>query len=378
MHYFIYPNSDSTLYEGGASSSINSGRDEILEIVKHMNDDGSVVNVSRVLIKFDLTSISQSIEDGLIPSSADFYLNLYDANPSELTSEDELYAYPVSQSWTEGSGKRFDNPTTTDGCSWRYRTNETTADQWVSGSNESGGTWYSGSVTNLDSVARSVEASQSFTNETEDMRMKVTNIVQHWLSGSLNNDGFMLKRSGSIGNEDTTQPEGNTTHYGNFSFFSRQTNTVFSPRLELVWDDSSFTTGSLSAFSSSELDDIVFYMKGLRPEYKENSKVRFRVAARDRYPARSFATASVASDIKYLPQTSYYSIRDAKTEDVIIPFGSGSKLSLDSTGHYFNVWLNGLQSERSYRILYKVVSGSGTLDETNEIYDNDFQFDVTR
>ena len=120
MHYFIYPNSDSTLYEGGASSSINSGRDEILEIVKHMNDDGSVVNVSRVLIKFDLTSISQSIEDGLIPSSADFYLNLYDANPSELTSEDELYAYPVSQSWTEGSGKRFDNPTTTDGCSWRY------------------------------------------------------------------------------------------------------------------------------------------------------------------------------------------------------------------------------------------------------------------
>ena len=54
------------------------------------------------------------------------------------------------------------------------------------------------------------------------------------------------------------------------------------------------------------------------------------------------------------------------------------KLSLDSTGHYFNVWLNGLQSERSYRILYKVVSGSGTLDETNEIYDNDFQFDVTR
>ena len=94
--------------------------------------------------------------------------------------------------------------------------------------------------------------------------------------------------------------------------------------------------------------------------------------------ARSFATASVASDIKYLPQTSFYSIRDAKTEDVIVPFGSGSKLSLDSTGHYFNVWLNGLQSERSYRILYKVVSGSGTLDETNEIYDNDFQFDVTR
>ena len=41
-----------------------------------MNDDGSVVNVSRVLIKFDLTSISQSIEDGLIPLP--IYLKLYD------------------------------------------------------------------------------------------------------------------------------------------------------------------------------------------------------------------------------------------------------------------------------------------------------------
>ena len=164
MHYFTFADKDSTLYE--ISSSMNSGLDEILEVRKDVSDTGDSINVSRIVIKFDLTEISQSIVDGRLGGSVPrYYLNLYDARPTALATSQSLYAYPVSQSWTEGSGKRFDNPTTTDGCSWRYRTNETTADQWVSGSNESGGTWYSGSVTNLDSVARSVEASQSFTNE---------------------------------------------------------------------------------------------------------------------------------------------------------------------------------------------------------------------
>ena len=77
MHYFEYATKDTTLYE--ASGSMNTGLDEILEIRKDMNADGSVVNVSRALIKFDLTYISKSISSGLTPSSSNFpkfYLNL--------------------------------------------------------------------------------------------------------------------------------------------------------------------------------------------------------------------------------------------------------------------------------------------------------------
>ena len=74
MHYFEFPTQDTTLYE--KSQSRNAGLDEILEVRKDMNDDGSVINVSRALIKFDTSYISKSIASGLI-SNPTFYLNLY-------------------------------------------------------------------------------------------------------------------------------------------------------------------------------------------------------------------------------------------------------------------------------------------------------------
>ena len=141
MHYFEYPTKDTTLYE--SSASMNTGLDEILEIRKDMNDDGSVVNVSRGLIKFDLTYISQSIVSGLI-SNPTFYLNIYDANSSQLNVSQTLYGYPVSQSWENGSGKYLFSPIVEDGAGWKWKDNGITRTQWntVSGS---GGTWYSGS-----------------------------------------------------------------------------------------------------------------------------------------------------------------------------------------------------------------------------------------
>ena len=45
-------------------ASINTGFDEILEINKVVNNNGTVGNVSRVLIDFDYSYISQSIVDG--------------------------------------------------------------------------------------------------------------------------------------------------------------------------------------------------------------------------------------------------------------------------------------------------------------------------
>jgi len=80
MHFFTFAEKDATLYEGSATQSRNTGLDEILEVRKDMNADGSVVNVSRTLIKFDLSDISSSIVAGIIPENARYYLNLYDAN----------------------------------------------------------------------------------------------------------------------------------------------------------------------------------------------------------------------------------------------------------------------------------------------------------
>ena len=74
MNYFIFPDADTTLYQHTGSK--NTGLDEILEIQKVVSDTGDSVNVSRILIKFDLSYISQSIVRGTI-SNPKYYLNLY-------------------------------------------------------------------------------------------------------------------------------------------------------------------------------------------------------------------------------------------------------------------------------------------------------------
>jgi hypothetical protein len=383
MHYFIFPERNTTLYQHTGSK--NTGLDEILEIQKDLNQSGTNPKVSRVLIHFDLSEVSKSMHRGTIARDAKFYLNMYDANPAELSYSQSLYAYPVSQSWVVGSGFHADNPITTDGASWFYKDGAGVEDQtlWypsasghaaISGS---GGTWH-----------EEVYASQSFVYETRDMRMNVTPIVSSWLNGTYPNEGFMLKRSGSIGNDDVNTAEGNDDRLGNLSFFSINTNTIYPPKLEIEWYDTTWSTGSLSALSSTELEDMVFYMKSLRPEYKEKSKVKFRIVGRGRYPTKSYSnTASAYITAKYLPSGSksniggdgaYYSVLDDQTNDVIIPHGSGSLISCDSTGNYFNLWMNGLQAERYYKFEFKVVSGSNTSDETVQYFDDDFVFKVVR
>jgi len=377
MHYFIFPDKDTTIYQHTGSK--NTGLDEILEIQKDLNQSGTNPKVSRVLIQFDLSEVSKSMHRGTIARDAKFYLNMYDANPAELSYSQSLYAYPVSQSWVVGSGFHADNPITTDGAGWFYKDGAGTEAQtlWSSLMSGSGGTWH-----------EEVYASQSFVYETRDMRMDVTPIVNSWLDLTYPNEGFMLKRSGSMGNEDVNTAEGNDDRLGNLSFFSMNTNTIYPPKLEIEWYDTAWSTGSLSALSSTELEDMVFYMKSLRPEYKEKSKVKFRIVGRGRYPTKSYSnTASAYITAKYLPSGSksniggdgaYYSVLDDQTNDVIIPHGSGSLISCDSTGNYFNLWMNGLQAERYYKFEFKVVSGSNTSDETVQYFDDDFVFKVVR
>jgi len=375
MNYFIFPDSDTTIYQ--ATGSSNTGLDEILEVTKTMNSSGANVKVSRVLIKFDLGEVSSSIVDGTI-TNPKFYLNMYDANSQNLTTSQELYAYPVSQSWVEGQGTFSDSPLTAEGASWKFRDGITNSTPWSGSATEvEGGGWYN-----------EVYASQSFKYETSDMRMDVTPIINKWLDKTYTNEGFIIKRSGSFENLDTNTDEGSAERLGEFRFFSRDTHTIYPPKLEIEWYDTKWSAGSLSSLSSVELEDLSFYMKSLRPEYKEKSKVKFRIVGRAKYPTKSFSnTTSEYLTVKALPSGSieniggdgtYYSVRDTQTEDVLIPYGTGSLVSCDSTGNYFNLWMNGFQSERYYKFEFKVVSGSNTVDETVQFYDDDFVFKVVR
>jgi len=180
--------------------------------------------------------------------------------------------------------------------------------------------------------------------------MEVTDIVEKWLDSTIPNAGVMVKRA--------TADETSTISLGNFKYFSRDTNTIYPPKLEVVWDDSSWSTGSLSQLTTGELEDSKVYLKSFRSEYKQTGKTKIRLVGRERFPVRTWATSSTDQTVvKTLPSGStYYSIRDSYTEEVIIPFDNYSKVSCDSTGNYFNLRMDGLQPERYYRVIIKVVN----------------------
>ena len=184
--------------------------------------------------------MSQSIHKGDITSPT-FYLRLYEAEGNkELSLSYNLSAFPISESWTEGRGKFGDSPKVTDGVSWD------------NASNPDGGsatTWTDVGVTYISSSGNL--ASQSFSSESPDMEMNVTDIVNNWLDGTNNNYGFLLRFSGS--------QETNSTTYGHLKFFSRNTNTIYAPKLEVRWDDhkpcTGSNTGSLTELTMSGLAD---------------------------------------------------------------------------------------------------------------------------
>ena len=347
MHKFFTSSYDASIYLQQPDQ--NAGRDEILEVGKLYY--GSAMDIARTLIKFPITDVSQSIASNVGTGSYKVFLNLKSANSEEIPLEYTIYANAVSQSWSMGTGTKFDN-TTSDGVSWYYKNGTdkwmdymVTPDAYVSGSdtgslsNGGGGTWYTASM-----------ASQSFSNEPDDIRMDVTNIVKLWISGSLSNNGFILHHhtSASISSTD------DGVDYGILKFFSKETHTIYEPKLELVWSDVSFVTGSLTSIPSENFKVV---LTNLKTKYDTNSKIKIRVKGGDLYPLKSFSNTFVNNTINYLPTSSYYQLEDYLTGEVVYPFGEYTKISCDSTGNYFVMELNTLPIDRVYKIKTKVTIG---------------------
>lgn len=203
--------------------------------------------------------------------------------------------------------------------------------------NSGGGSWYTASLGNTS-------YSQTFTKYNKNLNVDVTEYVNDWVGGLRPNNGFIIKRPAA--------QESGSVKYGSSKFFSNNTHTIYVPTLEVRWDDSSFSTGSLDELTA---DDITLYIKNLNSEYKELSKARIRVVGRETYPQRSFADSNPYTTIKHLPQTTYYQVRDVDTNQVLIPYDtSHTKVSCDSTGNYFNFWFNTLQPERYYQFEFRV------------------------
>ena len=367
----IYAASDNTIYE--KTGSLNAGIDSVLELTKVSSSAG--IHSSRILIKFPLEEISASVASGKI-NQPRFYLNLYQAGAFEVPREYSLISYPVSQSWDEGSGRKLE-PTALNlferqASSWIYRDKQATSieyiaardSQWTSRSLAEGSAINFNSVTGGGTWYKDYYGTQSFEHESADLRMDVTPAIQYLLTGSIPNDGLIIMRSGS--------QETDSTNYGMVQYFSRQTNTVYQPRLEVVYDDSSFDASGLSELTS---DQSVVYLKNLKHEYNVNEQPKIRIVGRDRYPTKTFSTQSNFKDIKFLPTSSYYGVKDAITEEYVVPYSNqGTKLSCDSSGNFMKLDMNSFMPERYYKLCFQVTQSDSSV----VVYDENFYFKVIR
>ena len=375
MHRFFFATKDAFINSGSNSitgenyTDKNTGQDEILELKKvFWNRDFHYP--TRVLIQFDADEIENFISSSVLPNTYKTNLRLWETKGTSGLSETyKIAAYPVSESWDEGIGKESDEPKTTDGVSWKNR-------KYPAGGAEIGWNlesllWTSGVATSSAgaSYIAGDEVTQSFSAESPDINMDITSIAKKWFSGVNNNYGFLLRLSGSR--------ETSTGSFEDLKFFSRQTNTIYSPKIELKWDDhlpaTGSNTGSLNTLDLSGKVENYVYPMHFREAYKETEKVKFRFGARKRYIDKSFTTSvqSVSATGSYFAEGSAsYSIIDMATNESMVPFSAYTTMSCDTTSPYFMQDLNGFEPNRAYKILVKVKHN----DDQKIIYDDDFEF----
>ena len=96
---------------------------------------------------------------------------------------------------------------------------------------------------------------------------------------------------------------------------------------------------------------------------------RFRLNVRPDYPTRVFLTQSIDTINHYLPEGSSYALKDLDTNEYIIDFDSEfTKISCDAQSNYFDIYMNGLQPERYYKILVKTTVNGSTIIKDDQYY----------
>jgi len=415
--YKIFPTKDATIYS--RYPTMNTGLDSILEA----NADFStgVPHVSRYLVQFDQDEINSIINDKI--GTSNYYDNSfsrqidlvnYIANIQNLNVDTTLEAYAISGSWGMGTGHFNDSPSTTNGCNWEFRTFEG-QDEWITlreedvrlplnlpfelGIEESksivlsdyvtasygavvgGGTWYTGSQLSL-----TIDPSQSYSySSNKDLRMDVTNIIKNWYEYSsfgegdvqlpqdlpfelgleaFANDGFIVKQS------ENDEFVANINKQAKIQFYSVDTNTIYPPELQFKWDDFIHTTSS--AISTINTTELVASLDNNPGTFRRNSVHKFRVNCRPQFPTRTYQTGSYFTQRNYLPTSSHYAVKDLDTNEFVINFDDTyTKISADTKSNYFTLYMNGLEPERYYKLLFKVV-----LDGETIVLDDNYYFKV--
>lgn len=382
MFKIFYADKDATLYQGLPDT--NTGIDEVLEIGKRYGVEGTTLYESRAIVKFNTTEIQNALTKySLDVDDCKFMLQLYTTDAKNLPNEYTITANIVAQNWINGTGFLNSDYNVDNGTTWNRPASGSTwisssqmqqyknTSFYISGSVGGGGSWIydvSASFFNnayfnqafLSNIGSTTYDTTAW-HESTDINLDVTDAVYYWISGSggttIDNNGLILRYS------DDDVVDNNVA--GIIRYFSKDTHTIYVPKLIMYWDNSTFTTGSLT---SIDTDSYIVYAD-VKPQYKDTEVAKIRIYARDKYPRKSPTNLAPYQSVKHLPVTAYYTVIDAATDEVIIPYDDiYNKISCDSTSNFIHIDMTGFMPERYYRLEFKIIDGITEQYVTDSVY----------
>ena len=241
------------------ATDANIGAADSLEMYAiYAQANSSSLERSRILVQFPIQDIVTDRTNSKLPASGSvkFYLRMFNVeHPFSLPRDYTASVSVVSQSWDEGYGIDLDNysdygwvsgSSKGSGCTWTYR--------------ESGSLWAPAGGSTL--TQSEYNLSYPFSNGLEDIELDITQIVEDWATGSIENNGFLIKLSGSF--EDASMARSFYTKR-----FSARSSEYFyrRPAIEARWasiindDRSNFFASSSMVSDDDNKMNIYFYNK---------------------------------------------------------------------------------------------------------------------
>lgn len=409
--YNIFASADATIYSRYPVK--NTGRDPILEVSVKNSQDGlrflgrnpitenpyytydlaangnysntaayfPLEDVRRSLLQFSPADISRlyTFASQSVSGSWSANLKLYLADAQNLSTNYSLDVYPVSASWTMGTGQYAQVPQSVNGVSWLYTGPSGSSPLWTENAfywgNDNMPVWDSASfqwtfvpsgssnfyITGGGSWYDEIGCTQSFDYmSNKDLNTDITPILTNWFSGSIPNYGVIVKHPQAI--------EEDPNAFLDLKFFSVDTHTIYPPTIQFKWDDSYYFPQSSNFVLS---DQITITLANNPGEFAQGENYKMRLSTRLTYPPRQFTTSSVYLTNLILSENTYWSLQDVKTGEVVVDFDEKyTKLSCDSVGNYFNLYTSGLEINRYYRLLIKTNIYSTTFGPLS-LYDNE-------
>ena len=252
------------------ATDANVGRASTIDLFKLYNEpsiegEDEPIELSRGLIKFELSDLSASMKDKVLfnDPSLKIYLELFDVQGTQVAPEDfTICVYPLSKSFDEGLGSDVVYFNDLDRVNWVTSSYSSGANAlWtLPGAKLSGSLGStnidvisSGSLTNQTSPSAAMinlTGEQYFKTGRENLKIDITTLASASMCGFLPDEGFLLAYSGS--------EEWDSKSRFVKRFASRHTRNPYKkPRIRAEWDDSIIDYHNILEFGAS--GSLYFY-----------------------------------------------------------------------------------------------------------------------